>query len=121
MKKFCLCIIFIILIISCNPDARKDNQGYLVESNITAIGGNGRAIAGDEIVGVLLRYDYTDESVFFLEFNENGELKQNGDGMKYNYVSSISHLISELCMKKQEDVILIPGILSGGICPGFSI
>ena len=86
MKKFCLCIIFIILIISCNPDARKDNQGYLVESNITAIGGNGRAIAGDEIVGVLLRYDYTDESVFFLEFNENGELKQNGDGMKYNYV-----------------------------------
>lgn len=76
---------------------------YRVESNIDVIGDNKPVVfrsaevrTGDEIIGVLLDYNDEDPNVFYLEFNDGGEIRQNGDGMKYNYVLYIPPYIGQV-------------------------
>ena len=102
LKHVCIivCIAVLALLFSaCSGDIPTSSEdgsispeggSYRVESNIDVIGDNRPVVSrslsvirvGDEIVGVLLDYNDEDPNVFYLEFNDGGEIRQNGDGMK---------------------------------------
>ena len=116
LKHVCIivCIAVLALLLSaCSGDIPTSSEAgshpseggpYRVESNIDVIGDNRPVVSrsssgirvGDEIVGVLLNYNDDDPDVFYLEFNAGGEIRQNGDGMKYNYVLYIPPYIGQV-------------------------
>ena len=78
-----------LLCIACNPDTQlPTGDGYSVRSDVESISGvsvqsRGYAEEGDPIIGVLLKFDGDDE--FYIEYL-NGDIRENGDGMKFNYI-----------------------------------
>lgn len=86
-----------VLCIACNPDtqAPSSGEGYSVRSDVESISGvsvqsRSFAVEGDPIIGVLLSFDGDDE--FHIEYLD-GDIRENGDGMKFNY---ILHIPSEI-------------------------
>lgn len=78
-----------LLCIACNSDTQlPTGDGYSVRSDVESISGvsvqsRGYAEEGDPIIGVLLKFDGDDE--FYIEYL-NGDIRENGDGMKFNYI-----------------------------------
>ena len=82
-----------VLCISCNPDTQAPSagEGYSVRSDVESISGvsvqsRSFAVEGDPIIGVLLSFDGDDE--FHIEYLD-GDIRENGDGMKFNYILHI--------------------------------
>lgn len=86
-----------LLCIACNPDTQlPTGEGYSVRSDVESISGvsvqsRSFAVEGDPIIGVLLMFDGDDE--FYIEYL-NGAIRENGDGMKFNYILHIPSEIS---------------------------
>lgn len=75
---------------SCSGGLEEPN-GYSVRSDVDSIsgissGGRSAAVEGNDIIGVLLVFDGKNE--FYIEYL-NGDVRENGDGMKYNYILHI--------------------------------
>ena len=87
-----------VLAISCDPAIPpQSGDGYSVSSDVRSISGvplQSRSYAeeGDAIIGVLLLFDGGDE--FHIEYLD-GDIRENGDGMQYNYILHIPGEISE--------------------------
>lgn len=81
-----------LLCIACNPDTQlPTGDGYSVRSDVESISGvsfqsRSFAVEGDPIIGVLLSFDGDDE--FYIEYLD-GDIRENGDGMKFNYILHI--------------------------------
>lgn len=82
-----------VLAISCDPAIPpQSGDGYSVSSDVRSISGvplQSRSYAeeGDAIIGVLLLFDGGDE--FHIEYLD-GDIRENGDGMQYNYIRNYS-------------------------------
>ena len=78
-----------LLCIACNPDTQlPTGDGYSVRSDVESISGvsvqsRSFAVEGEPIIGVLLSFDGDDE--FHIEYLD-GDIRENGDGMKFNYI-----------------------------------
>lgn len=81
-----------VLCIACNPDTQlPTGEGYSVRSDVESISGvsvqsRSYTAEGEPIIGVLLSFDGDDE--FYIEYLD-GDIRENGDGMKFNYILHI--------------------------------